>query len=74
MDFIEQEIAIYEIDKKAEQRENLSFIKSALYLNFIHDPKGNLPKQGMENFRVGKELLVSRPNDDIVEKELIDWK
>jgi hypothetical protein len=73
-DFIEQDTPIYEIFKKEEQRDNLASIKSFLYLSFINDAKQTLPKQGMENFKIGKEILASHPDENINESDLIDWK
>ncbi len=73
IDFLDHENSMYEAVQKNKQKEHLAFIKSALYLIFIHDPKGYLPKKGMKNFRVGNELL-EKSADNLEEKELLDWK
>ncbi|GET28187.1 hypothetical protein [Prolixibacter sp. SD074] len=75
-DYFNYDKPLYEIpeEQKKKQSESLNTIKFILIENIVDTNNTELPKQGIENFRVGNKLSKGHEYKEENELQLIDWR
>lgn len=73
-DYLNYDKPLYEIKEKKKYADNLNAINVYLDLSFVETGNSDLPKEGIDNYRVGKEMHDRQPqHNEIVDLSLIDW-
>lgn len=73
-DYLNYDKPLYEIKEKKKYADNLNAINVFLDLSFVETGSSVLPKEGMDNYRIGKELQDKQPqHQEIDDLNLIDW-
>ena len=73
-DYLNYDKPLYEIPDKQKVADNLNSVKYILLENFVDTDKKELPKDGIENFRVGKQLREEQPIHEEMDLHLINWR
>jgi tetratricopeptide (TPR) repeat protein len=73
-DYLNYDKPLYEIPDKQKVADNLNSVKYILLENFVDTDKRELPKDGIENFRVGKQLREEQPINEERDLHLITWR
>lgn len=74
-DYFNLKKPIYEISDKEKRVENLSSINVYLDMSFIDTGNEDLPKSGLENYRVGNVIKEKLPKyNESEDLKLIDWR
>lgn len=73
-DYLNYDKPLYELPDKQKVADNLNSVKYILLENFVDTDKRELPKDGIENFRVGKQLREEQPIHEEEDLHLINWR
>ncbi len=73
-DYLNYNKALYEVPDKKKVADNLNAVRFILLENFVDASKKPLPKDSIENYRIGKQLRDEQPFKEEEDLHLIDWR
>jgi len=73
-DYLNHDKPLYTITNKKELADNLNAIRAILLENFVNTSKSILPKDAIENYRIGKQLRDEQLYKEEDDLHLIDWR
>jgi len=74
-DYLNLKGPMYEVKDKDKFADNLNGVNAMLNMMFIDSENIDLPKESLENFKVGDELKKrQKKRDDLEDLKLIDWR